>query len=410
MNGLAQLAADSGYQVSGSDRAYQEDSPLFSLLKKKGISLVAQDGSGINTKTDLVVFSTAIEEDNPDLQKAKKVSIPLLHRSEFLAQLIGKTPLIAIAGTAGKTTTTGLLGWIFECLGKDPNVYNGAAILNWRNKTTLGNVRKGAAPLWIIEADESDRSFLRFHPTHTIITNISKDHYELEELQDMFAQFEQQTSSVVVKGSNTIQEGSSPHSFIFNDIEFTVPLQGKHNIQNAHCAVALCHKLHLDLYAVQDALARFKGIERRLETVGEIDGVRIIDDYAHNPAKITAALQAVSASTEGRLHAYWRPHGFTPLHQNFNELVSVFTQHFKKNEGSLFILPVFYAGGTTERKTTAQDLINALHQNDIPAHCVTGYNQLRCALHEIMRPGDAILGMGARDPELPLFAQQLLEL
>ena len=408
MNGLAQLAVQSGYAVTGSDRAYKPQIGVFELLEAMGIQIFPQDGSGIDEQTDQVVFSTAIEADNPDLKKAEKHNISLLHRAAFLDQLIGDTPLIAVAGTAGKTTTTGILGWIFECLGKDPSVYNGAAILNWKNKTTLGNVRKGNAPLWIIEADESDRSFLRFHPTHAIITNISKDHYELDELHQMFDQFRSQIKQHIIEGSSEISQ--KEQSFIFENVEFTVPLQGKHNIQNAHAAVALCHQLGFNLHAVRTALAQFKGIERRLETVGEIDGVRIIDDYAHNPAKIAAALEAASAATAGDLHAYWRPHGFTPLHQNLPELIDIFTRHWKKNGGTLFILPVFYAGGTTQKKTTSNDLVAALHRKGVPANLVVGYDQLRCALHEIMKPEDTILGMGARDPQLPIFAQELLEL
>ena len=132
MNGLAQLAAQSDYQVSGSDRAYVPDQTPFAELKNLDIEIFQQDGSGIVPATTKVVYSTAIESDNPDIQKARQLNIPLLHRAEFLKELIGDDELITVAGTAGKTTTTGLLGWIFECLGKDPSVYNGAAVLNWK--------------------------------------------------------------------------------------------------------------------------------------------------------------------------------------------------------------------------------------------------------------------------------------
>ena len=175
MNGLAQLAVQSGYSVSGSDRAYNSTSEPFRSLERLGISVYPQNGSGVDARTDTVVFSTAIEPDNPDIQQSNTFNIPLLHRAEFLKKLIGNDELIAVAGTAGKTTTTGLLGWIFECLGKDPSVYNGAAVLNWKTNSSLGNVRKGSSNLWIIEADESDKSFLNFHPTHSIITRISDD-------------------------------------------------------------------------------------------------------------------------------------------------------------------------------------------------------------------------------------------
>ena len=164
MNGLAQLAVQSGYSVTGSDRAYDPNAEVFKCLEDLGIAMAPQDGSGITPETAYVIHSTAIEPDNPDILQSNRVGIPLLHRAEFLKELIGDDELIAVAGTAGKTTTTGLLGWIFQCLEKDPSVYNGAAVLNWKSDTNPGNVRKGSAKLWIIEADESDKSFLNFHP------------------------------------------------------------------------------------------------------------------------------------------------------------------------------------------------------------------------------------------------------
>jgi len=394
MNGLAQLAAQSGYSVTGSDRGYNPEYERFQALEKLGIRMVAQDGSGIDSHTTQVVYSTAIESDNPDLQQANTLNIPQLHRAEFLKQLIGDDVLIAVAGTAGKTTTTGLLGWIFQCLEKDPSVYNGAAVLNWKTDGSLGNVRKGNSNLWIIEADESDQSFLNFHPAHSIITNISKDHYELEELHRMFDQFEAQTAGTTIRGH---KEGSA----------LKVPMLGKHNMENAQCAVALCNALDMDMERVLDAITRFEGIERRLEIAGKIDGVTIIDDYAHNPAKIAAALSAV-AEAYGTAHAFWRPHGFTPLFQGMDDLVKVFSKHWKKCGGSIFILPVYYAGGTVQRKASSKELVERLNSAGVPAVLANDYTTLKQKLEQCANADDAILGMGARDPELPLFAKKMV--
>ncbi len=397
MNGLAQLAAQSGYAVTGSDRADNPDSELFQCLEKLGIQLFAQDGSGIDEKTTDVVYSTAIESDNPDIQRTNSLKIPLLHRAKFLKELIKEDELIAVAGTAGKTTTTGLLSWIFQCLGKDPSVYNGAAVLNWKKYPVLGNIRKGSSNLWIIEADESDKSFLNFHPTHSIITNISKDHYELDELHSMFSQFENQTSGITVRG----------HDDATQALELSIPMLGKHNLENAQCAAQLCIKLGMDLEQVKKAILTFKGIERRLEVAGEVDGITVIDDYAHNPSKIAAALSAVSEKY-GTVHAYWRPHGFAPLFHGMDDLVNIFTAHWKKNAGSIFILPVYYAGGTVERKASSAELVDRLKSNGVPALLVPDYNTLQNELNRRSEQGNAILGMGARDPELPLFSKQLI--
>jgi UDP-N-acetylmuramate--alanine ligase len=397
MNGLAQLAVQSGYSVSGSDRAYHPASRPFDVLENLGIRITPQDGSGISKETEMVVYSTAIESDNPDLTIAGDLGIPLLHRAEFLKEIIGSGELIAVAGTAGKTTTTGLLGWIFERLGKDPSVYNGAAVLNWKSDTRLGNVRKGSSNLWIIEADESDRSFLNFHPAHSIITNISRDHYDLEELHSMFNRFEAQTSGITVRGpAKEVQE-----------LDFNVPMIGRHNLENARCAALLCRELGLDMNAVRHAIEQFKGIERRLEVAGRVNGITVIDDYAHNSAKISAALAAVS-DTCAQVHAFWRPHGFTPLHQAMDELTDAFATHWKAKGGSIFILPVFYAGGTVERKATSEDLVERLNSAGVPASYVPDYETLKQELKNRAAEGDAILGMGARDPKLPLFAKQLV--
>lgn len=395
MNGLAQLAALSGYSVSGSDRSYDPRSRLFQSLEKLGIAFHPQDGSGITEETAQVVYSTAIEPDNPDLQQSKSFNIPRLHRAEFLKELVGDGELIAVAGTAGKTTTTGLLGWIFECLGKDPSVYNGAAVLNWRNATFLGNVRKGSSNLWIIEADESDKSFLNFRPTHSIITNISKDHYELDELHAMFNRFESQTSGTTIRGQSLALAS------------LDVLMIGQHNVENARCAFQLCTALGMEEGKVRDAIKSFNGIERRLEIVGTTKGITVIDDYAHNPTKIAAALSAVTEQY-GTVHAYWRPHGFTPLHQNLAELAEVFIGHWKKHGGSVSILPVYYAGGTVARQSSSADLAGMLESAGIGDALMPDYTELKQKLAKYAQPGDAALGMGARDPELPRFAQHLV--
>jgi len=402
MNGVAQLAALFGYTVTGSDRAFNPKSELFQALENLGIRIFPQDGSGITEHTDRIVFSTAIESSNPDMRKARQLGIPLFHRAEMLRELIGHAELIAVTGTAGKSTVTGLLGWIFQYLGKDPTVYNGASVLNWKleNQTSFsplpGNIRKGTSSLWIIEADESDRSFLNFYPTHAIITNISKDHFELDELHRLFDQFKRQTSGILIEGCGN------------RDYGLNIPLFGKHNRENAQCAARLCEALDMDMGKVREAVASFKGIERRLETVGTVDGITVIDDYAHNPFKIAAALSAV-AETARNVHVYWRPHGFKPLSQCLEELIDTFSNHWKMYpNGSLFILPVYYAGGTADRKITAKEFTEKLKLAEVPAVYVDDYAMLKHQLEMRARPGDTILGMGARDPELPLFAKKLV--
>jgi len=247
MNGVAQLSNCAGYTVSGSDRS--ENPELFQQLKNLGIEIFPQDGSGITEATDYVVYSTAIESDNPDIQKSKSLGIPLLHRAKMLAKLCEGKEVIAVAGTAGKSTVTGLLGHIFQTLEKDPTVYCGASINNFGS-----SVHFGKSDLWIIEADESDKSFLHFYPNHAIITNIAEDHFELSELKKLFAQFKSQVSGTIIE---------QPESF--QGLEEKVPMLGKHNVENAANALTLCKALGLDIEKCLKAVSSFKGIERRLE-------------------------------------------------------------------------------------------------------------------------------------------------
>lgn len=383
MNGVAQLAAHAGYHVSGSDRA--ENPELFQALKTLDIEFFPQDGSGITKRTEAVVYSTAIEEDNPDLIRARELNIPLLHRAEMLAKLCEGKKVIAVAGTAGKSTVTGLLGWIFTCLGKDPTVYCGARINNFES-----SVRFGDGP-WIIEADESDRSFLYFHPQHALITNIAEDHFELSELKQLFAQFESQASGIVITKADFF--------------DAPIPMLGKHNIENVNNVLTLCKALGLDMQKCIKAVQSFKGIERRMEQVGP----KVIDDFAHSPIKIEAALEAVSEEFPA-FSVVWRPHGFTPLAQGLDAFIKVFSTHWKRRGGEdtaptkLFILPVYYAGGTVDKKITSGQFVEKLQVAGVPAELVPDYPTLESRL---IAAGLPVLIMGARDPELPRFARQI---
>jgi len=455
MNGVAQLAAHAGYQISGSDRTTNIISPIvgqaslyseslcssgdknntrsrirearptqpnvpdiFQALEKQGITIVPQDGSGITEETDFVVYSTAIEQGNPDLEKAKELGIPLLHRAEMLAKLCEGKEVIAVAGTAGKSTVTGLLGHIFQCLEKDPTVYCGAPILNWKQPSFIvgqaspypeslctgkqdtrsriweacpttemsmqtENVRFGSenGP-WIIEADESDKSFLHFHPNHAVITNIAEDHFELSELKKLFAQFESQVSGTVIKKAESFDAPSS--------------LIGKHNVENINNALTLCKALGLDISKCSEAVATFKGIERRLERIGE----NVIDDFAHSPIKIAAALEAVSGEFE-TFNVVWRPHGFTPLAQGLDGFIKAFSSGRAQ---CAFILPVYYAGGTVEKKITSKQFVERLRAAGVPAEFVKDFQTLETNLLADPLP---VLIMGARDPGLPIFARKL---
>ncbi|MFN2351387.1 MAG: Mur ligase family protein, partial [Kiritimatiellia bacterium] len=249
--------------------------------------------------------SSAIEDDNPELAAARRFKAPILHRTDLLAQLAEPHTLLGVAGTAGKTTTTGMLGWTLECLGADPTVINGGALVNWRSSERIGNFRRGSSGLWIMELDESDRSLLKFKPERAIITNISKDHFNLEETQRLFNTFARQVKSPVMgcrpnaevpEFPAEFQPRTTPagSSFQYRGVGFQLQVPGRHNAANAMLCAMLCENLGHPLPLISAALAEFRGLERRLEHVGSISGINIFDDYAHNPAKISAAWETLA--------------------------------------------------------------------------------------------------------------------
>ncbi len=434
MNALAQLLLTQGHAVSGSDRFLDEgrDLEVIRKLRGAGVQLVPQDGSGVTKDTAEVVVSTAIEADNPDLVQARQRKIPVSHRAQMLARMALGHRLVAVTGTSGKTTVTGMIGWVLECMGKDPTVVNGGNVLNWKTQHRVGNVRIGRTNLWVVEADESDRSFLHFDPEWAVITNISKDHFELPEVVSLFRTFAQRVRGGIVCGAglsavirNSVgtseagkqapalveepfeaSEEGGRYGFWYKGQQFRSPLIGEHNAENAFLAVVMCDHLGLDLVGVYNALLSFQGIERRLERVGEARGIAVIDDYAHNPAKIHAAWQAV-ASAHKRVLGAWRPHGFGPLAAMLNELTDAFVTACRP-EDRVFILPVFYAGGTANKTVTSGDLVKHLQGRGINAALAEDYDSLAASLKKEARAGDAILCMGARDPELPAFARRMV--
>jgi UDP-N-acetylmuramate--alanine ligase len=412
MSALAQALINAGHAVTGSDRFLdqgRENLGVLETLRRAGAKLFPQDGSGVTAQTTAVVVSTAIEADNPDLAAAQKLGVPVRHRAELLAEPVAGQQLIAIAGTAGKTTTTALVGHLLAELGADPSVVNGGVVLGWQKPDALGSARKGRSDFWVLETDESDRSFLRFAPDWAIITNISKDHFELDEVVALFRRFAAQVKTGIICGPGVAEllrghtaAALHPPSTIHH---FPSSLPGRHNAENVALAAALCEQLGYAPEKIRAALATFQGVQRRLEKVGERGGVTIYDDYAHNPAKIAAACAAVQPE-RGRLFAIWRPHGFGPLKLMLNELTEALAGVLRPQDRVL-LLPVFYAGGTTNSALNSDALVAALAARGVAVQLAPDYATLEARLRIELKAGDVVLVMGARDPDLPLFAHRL---
>lgn len=419
MNALAQILAFTGASVSGSDRAFDtgQAPDVFRKLQVCGVRLLPQDGSGIHAALTGVVFSSAVEDDNPDLAAARRMAVPLLHRAELLAELAGQGFCVAVAGTAGKTTVTGMLGWLLTQLGADPTVVNGGALLNWVTPQTIGNVRAGRSNLWVVEVDESDRSLLRFHPDWAVITNVSKDHFERDEVERLLRAFVGQVRLGVVgwgSGADDCCDGcgfapqlsADGFRFDYGGTVFDLPLLGRHNAVNALQSIRLCERLGYAPAQISAAFLGFKGLARRLERIEAGGGITVLDDYAHNPAKIQAAWRAV-APYHRRVLALWRPHGFAPLALMLRELVHVFALLAGKDD-RILVLPVYYAGGTAQRAVTSETLVHALRERGVAADYLPGYAEALALLGATVSPGDAVLFMGARDPEIGLHARRFV--
>ncbi len=414
MSAVAQAVRFQDVRVTGSDR-YQDQGdalPILKQLSDVGIDLFSQDGSGVSAGA--VVVSTAIEPDNPDIQAANRLGLPVLHRSEVLAQLVADRRCLAVAGTSGKSTVTGMVGWILEQTGHDPSEVNGAPITNWRTDSCIGNARKGASDLWVIEADESDRSLLNYNPEFAVITNMSADHFGLEETVSLFEQFRGNVRKACIGALDAVRYSddvdadvtASSIRFDFEGVSFQLPLPGQHNVEDALHAASLCRLIGVSLQESAGALASFEGIHRRLEVVGESYGVTVLDDYGHNPAKIAAAWNAVVPFAR-RGVVIWRPHGYGPLRSLLDELTETFATLCGPND-CLLLLPVYDAGGTADRSIDTSVLADQLKQRGVPVSCVASHDEALAVAVAEAQSGDAVIVMGARDPELPELARRIL--
>jgi len=416
MSALAQVLQAQGKVVSGSDRCCDTgpDPDVVRKLRAGGIRLHPQDGSGVTENTCGLVVSSAIEGDNADIAAAKALQVPVMHRSEILAGLVDGRRCVAVTGTSGKSTVTGMIGWMLEQAGADPVVVNGGVLLNWSNGNVVGNARCGLSDIWVIEADESDRSLLRFRPEWAVITNVSKDHFELQETVELFQAFSGQAKRGCISALDCprflqqadIATVSGESTFVYKGTEVRLKLPGKHNAENALYALALCEHLDFDLELLVPALAEFKGIQRRHETIGIARGVKVVDDYAHNPAKIRAAWEAM-APCHKRVHAVWRPHGFGPLAAMMPDLTQVFA-NLAGGGDRIYILPVYDAGGTADRGVNSDALVHELNALNAGAVAIKDPGELPRMISGTARLGDVVLLMGARDPGLPSLARAIL--
>ena len=321
MSALAQAFLDAGFTVTGADRSLGDGSgarsPVLQELERQGVRLFPDDGSGVSSTTARVVISTAVEETNPGLRRARELGVPVTHRAAALAEVLSSKKLVAVAGTCGKSTVTAILGHLLTACGFDPVVVNGAQIVGWDAAgTRVGSTRGGCGEFAVAEVDESDKSLVAFKPYAAVVTNASADHYSKEEMDAVFDAFVENLPGPVIDGR------AAP--IVPSDLARTIPLPGEHNAVNAECAVRMALALGAESAKIAAALKTFPGVERRLQRVGVCGEAVVYDDYAHNPEKLHAMLTTLQSAYPKGVAVVWRPHGYAPLRKMMDALVTMF--------------------------------------------------------------------------------------
>ena len=433
MSALAQVAAMEGGAVSGSDRDFDRGRNLEvkAALEKLGIKIYPQDGSGINAATAELALSTAIEDSNPEVIKAKELGLRISHRSELLAAQVNRFDTIAVAGTSGKSTAAAMLFSVLEAGGLGPSIITGGALGALKERGLIGNAFRGSGTILVVEADESDGTIVRYKPKTGLLLNISKDHKDIEELNRIFTEFAGHCGRLLVNAEDApsaallpaaekfgfssagwkvtdIKAGLFSSAFKINGVDFFLPAPGLYNIENALAACAAASVYGVSLEAAAAGLRNFRGVERRFVLVGEKNGVTVIDDYAHNPAKISALLKALHQAPGRRLLAVYQPHGFTPTRHLKAELIESFAAGLAP--GDLLLMPeIYYAGGTANKNISSKDISDAVAARGHAAAYYPDRADIPAAVSRLARPGDIVAVMGARDATLAAFAAQILE-
>jgi len=430
MSGVAEVLCNLGYTVQGSDAA---DSGNVARLREKGVKVSVGHKAENVDGADVVVVSTAIKRDNPELVAARARRIPVVRRAEMLAELMRLKSCVAIAGTHGKTTTTTMVATLLDAGGLDPTVINGGIINAYGS-----NARMGAGDWMVVEADESDGTFLKLPADVVIVTNIDPEHLDhfktFDAIQDAFRAFVEnvpfygfavmcidhpvvqtlvgkiEDRRIVTYGENPQADarlidlaptgGGSKFKVVIRDrktgaaheiSDITLPMPGGHNASNATAAIAVAHQLGLSDDAIRKAMASFGGVKRRFTRTGEWNGVIVIDDYGHHPVEIAAVLKAARGSTNGKIVAVVQPHRYTRLQSLFEEFCTCFN-----DADSVVVAEVYPAGEAPIPGIDRDHFVTGLrahgHREVIP---LQKSSELAGIVKGLARPGDLVVCLGA---------------
>ena len=444
---LAQIVAGRGARVEGSDRSRDQGRTpeKFAAMERAGFVLHPQDGSGIVSPDQIVVASAAIEDTVPEIARANELGCLRMTRAELNSILFNTSGAgIAIAGTSGKSTVTGMLGWILEATGRAPTIMNGAVMKNFVTpERPHASAVVGGQSLYVSEVDESDGSIALYRPAVGVLLNVSLDHMGMDELRSLFADYlarsrigvinaddhealalmryarevvtfgiEQERAQIgIVAGS--IAEGPTRQAALVVDrhdgsqhpLRLGVP--GRHNLSNALAAIAGAAAAGVPVAASVAALGDYAGLARRFDIVGTSPGgITVIDDFGHNPEKCAATLRTLK-SHPGRVLAVFQPHGYGPLRQMGAELAETLARELGPGDRTFLSDPVYF-GGTVDRSVGSERIVALVCEAGGRADHIPTREGIADALVGIAEPGDRIVIMGARDDTLGDFARALL--
>ena len=438
---LAMILAGRGARVEGSDRSLDAERlpAKFDALRAMGINLHRQDGSGVTSAEQIVVASAAVEQHVLDIVRATELGCARLTRAELNAALFNASALpIGIAGTSGKSTVTGMIGWTLFDTGRDPTVMNGAVMANFAaTDAPFASALVGSGSAFVSEVDESDGSIARYRPAVAVLNNVSRDHKEIDELRDLFGGFVARARTAVInigdaeaaalatraadavtvavgRPADLWADALTPERFAIGfdlhaggarrRVRLQVP--GAHNVANALTALGATLAADVSLDEALAALQRFTGLRRRFELVGEAGGVAVIADFAHRPDKIAATLATLRAFP-GRLLILFQPHGYGPLRQLRSELAEAFSRGMAPAD--LLVLPdPAYFGGTVARDVGSEDLAEDVRALGRDARHIGKREAAAAFIVQEARPGDRVVVMGARDDTLGQLARDML--
>ncbi|WP_432815925.1 UDP-N-acetylmuramate--L-alanine ligase [Sphingorhabdus sp.] len=440
---LANIVRDAGASVAGSDRALDQGrlGTKFSWLQSLGIDLFPQDGSGLVGGDQILIASAAIEDSVPDIAKAKALGCTRMTRAELLAEMFNAAPRsVAVGGTSGKSTVTGMIGWILTDAGRDPTIMNGAVMKNFvADEAPFASARVGQGGVFVSEVDESDGSIALFTPEVAVLNNVSLDHKSLQELRQLFGDFARKAKACVWNADDAetaalveplalagaISFGFAAQAdFRATDIvdlplgsrftlhamgeayPVTLIVPGRHNIANALAAIAASVALGVSVAQAVRSVESFSGLARRFDIVGTANDITVIDDFGHNPDKIAATLATLRAFP-GRIIAFFQPHGYGPIRVMGAELADVFADMLGADDHLLLCDPVYF-GGTVDKSIGSQSITDAVAKAGRNAEYIPSREDCGNRIAELARPGDRIVIMGARDDTLSGFAADVL--